>query len=81
MGCVVLILCGLLFPAFLLAWSCRVAGIFGVAGYDAGTVVVSPRRGFFVGGLRVYPTVDAGGELLYEVCFFPLQNIPDWDSV
>ena len=53
MECVVLILCGLLLPAFLLAWSCRVAGIFRVAGYDAGTVVVSPRRGFCVGGLPV----------------------------
>ena len=55
--------------------------IFRVAGYDAGTVVVCPRRGFCVGGLRVHPAVDDGGELLCEVWFFLLQNIPDWDSV
>jgi len=30
-----------------------VAGIFHVAGYDAGTVVVSSHRGFCVGGLPV----------------------------
>jgi hypothetical protein len=29
---------------------------------------------------RVYPAVDAGGELLYEVWFFTFQNIPDWDK-
>ena len=52
-----------------------------MAGYDAGTVIVSPRREFCVVGLRVYPAVDAGGELLAEVWFFPLQDIPDWDSV
>jgi hypothetical protein len=52
-----------------------------VAEYDAGTVVVSPHRGFCVGGLCVYPAVHAGREMLCEVWFFPLQNIPDWDSV
>jgi hypothetical protein len=45
-GCTVLIICGLFFSAFLSAWSCIVAGIFHLAGCDAGSVVVSPRRGF-----------------------------------
>jgi hypothetical protein len=54
-GCVVLILCGLLFLAFFLAWSCRVAGIFRVAGYDAGTVVVSQSGGsVWVGCMWIY---------------------------
>jgi hypothetical protein len=42
-----------MFPAFLLAWSCSVAVIFHVAGYDAGSVVVSPRGGFCMGTLLV----------------------------
>ena len=33
-----------------------------------------------MGGLRVYPAIDVGGELLCEVWFFPFQNIPDWDK-
>ena len=41
-----------LFSAFLLAWSCRVAGIFRVVGYDAGSDV-SPRGGFCMGTLPV----------------------------
>jgi hypothetical protein len=52
-GCAFLVLCGLLFSAFLLVWTCRVAGIFSIAGWDVGSVVLSPRRGFCVGRLSV----------------------------
>jgi hypothetical protein len=52
-GRAVLVLWGLLFSAFLLGWTCRIAGIFRVAGCDVESVVVSLRRGFCVGTLPV----------------------------
>jgi hypothetical protein len=61
-------------------WLCSMAGIFRLAGCDAGSVV-SPRGWFSMGMLRVCPVAVAGGEPLCEVWFPLLRNISDWDGV
>jgi hypothetical protein len=47
---------------------------FAWPGMTPGRVVVSPRSGFCVGGLRFHPGVGVRGEVLCEVWFFPLQK-------